>query len=110
MQRRIDQQAFAVGIKAGDERTVHDLSGKECPLKRHDDEVAPWFICGIAHANDRATAFPVEGSCDANDEIVIRSEERRVGKECRSRWGQEEYKKRMVRTPYRSCASQGGIE
>ena len=71
MQRRIDQQSFAVGIKAGDERTVHDLSGKECPLKRHDDEVAPWFICGIAHANDRATAFPVEGSCGANDEIVI---------------------------------------
>src|SRR5207249_6953020 len=41
------------------------------------------------------------GSCSRRR---LRSEERRVGKECRSRWGSEAYKKRRVRGGTGSCS------
>src|SRR5207302_2180316 len=62
---------FAIGIEAGDERTIHDLPGKQRPFERHNDEITPQFVGRIAHPNNRATTVPIEGSCGANDEIVV---------------------------------------
>src|SRR5438876_12127240 len=67
----MNKQAFAIGIEPGNERAVDDLSGKERPLKRHHHKVAPRFVSRIAHANNRATTFSVEGRGRADHEIAV---------------------------------------
>src|SRR5437879_5294976 len=52
-----------------------------------------------AHAQDAAEEAvvhePLELADAGEEQLVLRSEERRVGKECRSRWAPEHYKEKI---------------
>ena len=72
MQRRNNEQAFAVGIKARDERAVDGLPKKERLLEGHHDQVVPRFIRRIAHPDDRTAGFPIERGRGTDDKIVVR--------------------------------------
>src|SRR5437762_4300705 len=68
-------------------------------------EVEPVAPEAAVHALDRPGRLPgrEEGilghhdACDGVDAVLARSEERRVGKECRSRWGPSHEKKKRER-------------
>ena len=69
-----------------------DMSGFElCSAVRRESDVPVIFLTARGHEIDRVVGLEI----DKNDyivkffspcEVLLRSEERRVGKECRSRW------------------------
>ena len=55
-------------------------------LEEHFDDANPWNV--VKSYMEKGTVLPVkvEGIVNGGAIAMVRSEERRVGKECRSRW------------------------
>src|SRR5207248_7304040 len=79
-------------------RSYGDWSSDVCSSDLRLRRSAPQRPGQIAEADqaDRR-AGEEEAAVVAREAVSLRSEERRVGKECRSRWGREQYKKKRER-------------
>src|SRR2546426_12220375 len=67
----MNEQALAIRLEFSDERTAHDLARKKGAFEWHHDEIAPRFVDGVAHANNRVERLGFECSRGANDEVVV---------------------------------------
>ena len=91
-------QGFA-GYKVGmthafvvDRREKSTTSGMEVQVPVTVVEAPPMKIAAVRFYENTIVGLKTAGEVWASDVDVLRSEERRVGKECRSRWSPYHYK------------------
>ena len=62
------------------------LQGKKPAHFNHKTHTALGMECGVCHHDQKHAPLTTEAIGAVTDPATLRSEERRVGKECRSRW------------------------
>src|SRR5688572_33374341 len=98
MRRRVESCMFFFSSRRRHTRFDCDWSSDVCSSDLHGHVLAMCDWCNLHYGRHGSKPDRVEL---AHDKDLGRSEERRVGKECRSRWSPDHQKKKreMLRTP-----------
>src|SRR5690606_40766393 len=95
-------------------RDFHVTGVQTCalPIYRHLGQASQLRSAKAAFAGDDLVALAAAAGNDRTHQdrlqqaLRLRSEERRVGKECRSRWSADRYKRKEIRSNSQRCTQE----